>query len=45
MYLPCEHRFLSGTALSICKVVRVAFQSRKQTNYVTDKPRERLKRC
>ena len=40
--VPCEQKFLSYLAFSVCGVVRVT--RRKQTNYVTDKPRERLRK-
>ena len=40
--VPCEQTFLSYMAFSVCGVVRVT--TRKQTNYATDKPRERLRK-
>ena len=40
--VPCEQKFPSYMAFSVCGVVRVT--TRKQTNYATDKPRERLRK-
>ena len=40
--VPCEQKFLSYMAFSVYEVVRV--RRRKQTNYATDKPRERLRK-
>ena len=40
--VPCEQKFLSYMAFSVYEVVRVT--RRKQTNYATDKPRERLRK-
>ena len=41
--LPCEQRFLSFMALSVYEVAYTQFLAgRKQINYSTDKPRERL---
>ena len=39
--VPCEQKFLSYMAFSVCGVVRVT--RRYQTNYATDKLRERLR--
>ena len=40
--VPCEQKFLSYMAFSVCWVVRVTRS--EQTNYATDKPRERLRK-
>ena len=40
--VPREQKFLSYMAFSVYEVVRVT--RRKQTNYATDKPRERLRK-
>ena len=40
--VPCEQKFLSYMAFSVNEVVRVT--RRKQTNYATDKPHERLRK-
>ena len=47
--LPCERKFFSYMAVSVHEVVRVALLQRfltwrKQTNYATDKPNERLRK-
>ena len=40
--VPCEQKFLSYMAFSVYRVALVT--RRKQTNYATDKPRERLRK-
>ena len=40
--VPCEQKFLSYMAFSVYEVDRV--MRRKQTNYATDQPRERLRK-
>ena len=52
--LPCEKRFLSCMAFNVTKVIHVPYQfctwpvlytGCKQTNYMTDKPSEKLRKC